>query len=75
MIYSRGNRLDYDLWRQQGLEGWSYADVLPYFQRLEDSWRGPPYHGAGGPVRITPVGDPEMRFDTIERAAANAGHP
>ncbi len=41
MIYSRGNRRDYDLWRQEGLDGWSYADVLPYFKRLEKSWRGP----------------------------------
>jgi choline dehydrogenase len=76
MIYSRGHRLDYDLWRQKGLEGWSYADLLPYFRRLEDSWRGDgPYHGAGGPVQVTPVGDPEMRFAAIEQAAANAGHP
>ena len=40
MIFARGHRRDYDLWRQQGLTGWSYADVLPYFKRLELSWRG-----------------------------------
>ena len=31
---------DYDLWRQQGCEGWSYADVLPYFRQSESNWRG-----------------------------------
>src|SRR5471030_3280123 len=51
MINLRGNRLDYDLWRQQGLDGWSYADVLPYFKRLETSWRGAgKYHGGEGPI-------------------------
>ena len=75
MIYSRGHRLDYDLWRQKGLEGWSYADVLPYFRRLEDSWRGDgPYHGAGGPVQVSPVDDPEMLFGPLAASAVRAGH-
>ena len=39
MINVRGSRYDYELWRQQGLEGWGYADVLPYFRKLETSWR------------------------------------
>ena len=36
MVHVRGNRLDYDLMRQSGLDGWSFADVLPYFRRMED---------------------------------------
>ena len=52
MIFARGHRRDYDLWRQQGLTGWSYADVLPYFKRLESSWRGESeYHGGDGPIQ------------------------
>ena len=49
MAYTRGNPGDYDRWAQKGARGWSYADVLPYFQRCEtwqggaDTWRG----GAG----------------------------
>lgn len=54
MIYVRGNRADYDAWRDAyGCPGWGYADVLPYFLRAEDQQRGASrYHGAGGPLRV-----------------------
>lgn len=54
MIYIRGNRADYDAWRDEyGCAGWGYADLLPYFRRAEDQARGPsPYHGVGGPLRV-----------------------
>ena len=75
MIYARGNRLDYDLWRQKGLAGWGYADVLPYFRRLEDSWRGGGlYHGTGGPVQVSPVEDKDMLFEPLAASAVRAGH-
>ncbi len=74
MIYIRGNRRDYDLWRQNGCEGWSFADVLPYFRRLENNFRGDTdYHGAGGPVDIQPVIEPDNHFDEIKQAAMAAG--
>lgn len=54
MIYMRGNAADYDQWRQLGNEGWDYESVLPYFRKAEDNQRGAdPYHGAGGPLRVS----------------------
>ncbi|TDC59649.1 choline dehydrogenase [Actinomadura sp. GC306] len=54
MIYVRGSRHDYDIWRDvHGCDGWGYADLLPYFRRAEDQQRGEiPYHGVGGPLRV-----------------------
>lgn len=53
MLYVRGNRYDYDHWQELGNEGWSYADVLPYFKKAENRERGASdYHGRGGPLRI-----------------------
>jgi choline dehydrogenase len=76
MIAIRGNPRDFDLWRQQGLDGWGYADVLPYFRRLESHWRGASaYHGGDGPVRVSPVDFPDMMLEPLQRAAAAAGHP
>jgi choline dehydrogenase len=59
-VYLRGNRADYDTWRNSyGCTGWSYRDLLPYFLRAEDNARGAgPYHAAGGPL---PVRDPRRR--------------
>jgi choline dehydrogenase len=54
MIYIRGNRVDYDNWRDTyGCDGWNYADLLPYFRKAEDQQRGEsPFHGIGGPLRV-----------------------
>jgi choline dehydrogenase len=61
MVYVRGHAMDYDHWRDSGAEGWSYADVLPYFKRMETwhdcghggeaEWRGSdgPLHVSRGP--------------------------
>jgi len=74
MMYIRGNRRDYDLWRQQGCEGWGHDDVLPYFRRLETNWRGEsPWHGGSGPIHTAPVDFPDMLFDEFRRAGEAAG--
>ena len=53
MISMRGQAADYDHWRQLGLAGWGYDDVLPAFRRLEDHFLGESeHHGAGGGWRI-----------------------
>jgi len=76
MICIRGHRRDYDRWREQGLEGWGYDDLLPYFKRLESSWRGEgPFHGATGPIAVSPVDLPEMLFEPLVQAADAAGIP
>ncbi len=60
MMYARGHARDYDEWRQLGCEGWSYADVLPYFRRAETSWRGEgPYHGGSGPLTVASAHTPD----------------
>ena len=49
MIYMRGQAADYDGWRQAGNTGWGWDDVLPYFLKSEDNYRGhSALHGAGG---------------------------
>ncbi|WP_158884327.1 GMC family oxidoreductase [Amycolatopsis anabasis] len=54
MIYIRGNRADYDAWRDRfGARGWGFDDVLPYFVRAEGNTRlGGPLHGTDGPLRV-----------------------
>ena len=54
LLYIRGQKEDYDHWRQLGNTGWSYDDILPYFRRAEDQERGgDEYHGSGGPLSVS----------------------
>ena len=54
LMYARGDRSDYDGWRQLGLPGWSYAEILPYFRRAEANFRGESvYHGVSGPMTVS----------------------
>ncbi|MDB3962028.1 GMC family oxidoreductase N-terminal domain-containing protein [Paracoccaceae bacterium] len=75
MIYMRGVPADYDLWRRQGLEGWGYADLLPYFKRAEGSRdRRDAFHGQSGPLKT----EPAANYGTLDKAfidaAVAAGH-
>ena len=76
MIYMRGQKEDWDHWASLGNRGWSWDDVLPIFQSLEDYERGATdSYGAGGEVRIE---DPRVRWDIIDawrEAAAECGIP
>jgi choline dehydrogenase len=68
LISVRGQREDYDRWGALGNEGWSYADVLPYFKRLEHAVGGDPaYHGFGGPLWRSPI---DRRHELIEAVIA-----
>lgn len=76
MMYVRGHRRDYDKWSEDGLTGWSYAEVLPYFKRLENNWRGPSeYHGTGGPISVSPMAHPDLLYEPLVEAARAAGIP
>jgi choline dehydrogenase-like flavoprotein len=75
-VYTRGNALDYDEWRQMGCEGWGYEDVLPYFRKSEDNdayenrW-----HGTGGPLGVSKPRAPLPICEAYFAAAAELGIP
>ena len=72
----RGHSKDSDGWRDAGCPGWGYADVLPYFKRMETNWRGAgPFHGGSGPVRISRMEGPEMLWEPLLASARAAGIP
>ncbi|MES1198558.1 MAG: choline dehydrogenase [Pseudomonadota bacterium] len=75
MIYVRGHARDYDQWRQMGLAGWGYADVLPYFKRAEhnedgaDQWRG-----QGGPLWVSRGAPGNPLYKAFVQAGREAGY-
>lgn len=76
MIYIRGDKHDFDLWRQQGCEGWGYDDVLPYFRKAETSQRGAtPEHGDKGPLYVSRGRARNPICSAFIEAAVEAGHP
>jgi choline dehydrogenase-like flavoprotein len=76
MIYMRGQCADYDGWRQLGLNGWGWDDVLPYFLRHEDHHAGAdPLHGAGGEWRVERPRISWEILDAVRDAAAEVGIP
>jgi choline dehydrogenase len=75
-IYTRGNALDYDEWRQMGCEGWAYDDVLPYFRKSEDNdTYDNEYHGKGGPLGVSQPAAPLPICEAYFEAAAAVGIP
>lgn len=76
MVYMRGQSSDYDAWRQAGLPGWGWSDVLPVFKSHEDHFRGASeMHGAGGEWRVE---QPRVRWDILDavgRAGEQIGIP
>ncbi len=67
MISMRGQAADYDHWRQLGLPGWGWDDVLPAFKSLEDHFLGDSeHHSTGGGWRIEA---PRLRWDVLDAVA------
>jgi choline dehydrogenase len=76
MIYMRGQAADFDQWRQLGLAGWGWDDVLPYFKAHEDYCGGADaLHGAGGEHTVSMPRVAYPVLDVVRRAALEAGIP
>ena len=76
MIYMRGQAADYDGWRQAGNAGWGWDDVLPYFLKSEDNYRGSSaLHGAGGEWRVERQRLSWPILDAFRDAAEELGIP
>jgi choline dehydrogenase-like flavoprotein len=74
MISMRGQAADYDHWRQLGLTGWGYDDVLPVFKTLEDHFLGASeHHGSGGGWRIEAPRLSWAVLDAVAEAAQEMG--
>ena len=80
MVYVRGHAKDFDHWADMGAAGWSYADVLPYFKRME-TWHGaegdadPAYRGSDGPLHISRGKRKNPLFAAFIEAGRQAGYP
>jgi choline dehydrogenase-like flavoprotein len=76
MAFTRGDPADYERWAQSGALGWSYADVLPYFKRVE-SWEDgeTAFRGGHGPIRVEWAKTQDPLFDAWIDAAKGCGYP
>lgn len=75
-MYIRGHRADYDGWRDMGLPGWGYDDVLPYFKRSETHWRGESaIHGGSGEMHVTRMQPDPVLYPAFIETAQQLGYP
>jgi choline dehydrogenase len=76
MAFVRGQAQDFDHWAQMGNQGWSYADVLPFFRRMETYDGGDDeFRGREGPLRVTNPQPRDPLFATLIKAAGEVGIP
>ena len=74
MCYVRGNPMDYELWEAKGATGWHWANVLPYFQKMERVAEGGPYRGTDGPLHVTRGAEANPLYHAFVDAWAAAGY-
>jgi len=76
MIYIRGNRKDYDNWKDMGCDGWGFEDVLPYFKKSENNIRGnDAYHGNSGSLQVAdPFYNSPITADFLQACQINQVH-
>jgi choline dehydrogenase len=80
MVYVRGHARDFDHWAESGADGWAYADVLPYYKRMENWHDGghggdPAWRGNDGPLHVTRGTRENPLHDAFVRAGEQAGYP
>jgi choline dehydrogenase len=76
LVWVRGQPDDYDTWASMGAPGWSWKDVAPLFDRIEDFERkGVPGRGNGGPVHVSVVPDQNPLYDALFKAGVESGYP
>jgi choline dehydrogenase len=76
MLYVRGQRGDYDGWRQMGAAGWGWDDVLPYFRKSQNQERGAcDLHAVGGPLNVADMRDGHPVSQLLIDACHEAGIP
>jgi choline dehydrogenase-like flavoprotein len=76
LVYIRGQKEDFDLWRQLGNVGWNWDDVLPYFKKAESQQRGADdYHGAGGPLSVSDQTETHELCEAFIKAGQQVGIP
>jgi choline dehydrogenase len=78
MMHIRGHHSDYDNWAYNGCPGWSYQDILPYFQKLEDQEDDTsPWAGKGGPLHVAnaELHNPNPTSEAFIKACIELGHP
>lgn len=74
MVYVRGHARDFDHWAEQGATGWAFADVLPYFKRMEHSHGGEDgWRGTDGPLHVRPGSQWNPLFQAFIEAGRQAG--
>ena len=76
MVFVRGHARDFDGWAEDGADGWGYADVLPYFRRME-TWHGghdPQWRGTDGPLHVTRGAQSNPLFRAFVEAGEQAGY-
>ncbi|MEM6535172.1 MAG: choline dehydrogenase [Pseudomonadota bacterium] len=76
MLYIRGHARDYDQWRQTGLKGWGFNEVLPYFKKSEGyGGGGDDFHGGEGPLKVYDLRGDKAPFTSFLKAGEQAGYP
>ncbi|MGY5046525.1 GMC family oxidoreductase [Streptomyces sp. 900105755] len=74
MVFARGHHTSYDSWSDHGATGWTFEDLLPYFQRSETAVSGATGRGTDGPLLVGPAAEPNDVLLACLDGAVEAGH-